>query len=128
MKEVAKTAHILSMVGEEDGLISKRGHRLTIGNVLRRNSIQKLRAYRYSKICKIAEQLTSHAKALVDLEGTIDVWVVNKTFPADRGAWFLAKYIVKIRVFGRAISKYLALHDNFRMRRFDQSKDSTTHK
>lgn len=38
---------------------------------------------------EVAEELAGETKALVDFEGTVDVGVVNETFPADSSTRFL---------------------------------------
>lgn len=62
-----------------------------VSDELRGNGVEKLRSDRDTKIGKIAQELSSKAETLVDLEGAVEVWVVDKTFPSDGGAWFLVK-------------------------------------
>lgn len=38
---------------------------------------------------QVAEELARDAETLVDLEGLVDVWVVDQTLPADSCAWLL---------------------------------------
>ena len=69
---------------EKEGLIG-----LTIGDILWRNGIKKFATNGYAKVCDVAQKLTSQAQTLVDLERTIDIGVINETFPSDGGARFL---------------------------------------
>jgi hypothetical protein len=63
---------------------------LTIGYVLWRDGVEQFAPDRYTHLCQIAQELTGSSKAFVDVEGTIDVWVVDETFPSHSCAWFLA--------------------------------------
>jgi hypothetical protein len=55
------------------------------------DGVEKLGSDRDTKACKIAQELTSKAETLVDLEGAVEVWVIDKTLPSDGRAWFLVK-------------------------------------
>ena len=39
--------------------------------------------------CEITEQFPTHSQTLVDLEGLVNVRVVDQAFPADSRTWFL---------------------------------------
>jgi len=60
-----------------------------ISNVLRRNRVEKLRSDGNAEVGEVAQELTRKTQTLVDLEGTIKVRVVDKTFPSNGSAWFL---------------------------------------
>jgi hypothetical protein len=78
---------------EERGARKERLIELTVGDILRRNGIKELATNRYAKVCDVAQKLTSQTQTLVDLEGTIDIGVINKTFPSDGGARFLSEIV-----------------------------------
>ena len=75
-----------------------RGGVLTVGDVLWGNGIEELRPNGNAEICQIAQQLASKTETLVDLEGAVDVGVVDKSFPSNGRAGFLHDVIEKIRV------------------------------
>ena len=58
-------------------------------DVLRGNSVKKLRTYGNAKMGEITKKLTPETKPLVYFERTIYGRIVDKTFPADRRARFL---------------------------------------
>ena len=58
---------------------------------MRADGVEKLEADRDAEVCEVAEELAGDAETLVDLEGTIDVRVVDEAFPANGGAWLLAE-------------------------------------
>jgi hypothetical protein len=60
-----------------------------VGDVLGRDSVEKLGSDGNAKVGKIAQELTGKTQTLVDLEGTVEVWVVDETLPSDGCAWFL---------------------------------------
>jgi len=60
-----------------------------IGNVLGRHRVEKLGSHRDAKAGEITQELTGKAETLVDLEGTVEVWIVDETLPSDSRAWFL---------------------------------------
>ena len=62
---------------------------LTIGDILGGNGIKELAANRYAKVCDVAQKLTSQTQTFVDLERSIDIGIINKTFPSDGGSRFL---------------------------------------
>jgi hypothetical protein len=57
--------------------------------VLRGNGIQKLRSDGNTQVSQVAEKLPCHTETLIDFEGTINVRVVDETFPSHSRAWFL---------------------------------------
>lgn len=61
-----------------------------VGDVLRRDGVQKLGSDGNTDVGKITQKLTSLAEAFVDLEGTIEVRIIDETLPSDGGAWFFA--------------------------------------
>jgi hypothetical protein len=40
-------------------------------------------------VCEVTKKFTGDAKTFVDLEGAIDVWVVDEAFPANSSPRFL---------------------------------------
>lgn len=62
-----------------------------VSNELGRDGVEELRSDRNTKVCEVAQELSSKAEALVDLEGAVEVWVINETLPPDGRAWFLVK-------------------------------------
>jgi len=81
----------------------KRTKVLTVGDILWWDGIEQLGTNGYAKVCEVAQKLTSQAQTLVDLERTIDIGVINKTFPSDGSPRFLQevvngqlKYVVEI--------------------------------
>lgn len=62
-----------------------------IGDVLRRDGIEELRSDGNTEVGKITQKLTSLAETLVDLEGPVEVRVVDETLPSDSRAGFLLK-------------------------------------
>jgi len=62
-----------------------------VGNVLGRDGVEKFGSDGNAEVGKVAQKLTSEAEALVNLEGPIEVWVINETLPSDSGAGFLLK-------------------------------------
>jgi len=62
----------------------------TVGDVLRRNSIEEFRTNRDPEISEITEQPTSGTKTLVDLETAIYIGIINESLPADGGTRFFA--------------------------------------
>lgn len=58
-----------------------------VSDVLRGDGVEKFRPNRDSKAGKVAQELPSKTKALVDLEGAIEVWIIDETFPPDGCAW-----------------------------------------
>ena len=63
--------------------------RLTIGNVLWRDCIEKLDANWDAKIGEITKEFPSSTEAFVDLERTVDIWIIDESFPSDSGPRFL---------------------------------------
>jgi len=63
---------------------------LTVGDVLRRNSIEEFTANRDTEISEITEQPTGGTKTLVDLETAIYIGIVDESLPADGGTRFFA--------------------------------------
>lgn len=62
-----------------------------VGNVLRRDSVQKLGSDGNADVGKIAQELTSLTETFVDLEGAIEVRIIDETLPSNGGAGFLMK-------------------------------------
>lgn len=62
-----------------------------VSDVLGRDSIEKFGSNRDAKVCEVAQELTGEAKTLVDLEGAIEVWVIDETLPSDSRPWFLGE-------------------------------------
>ena len=60
-----------------------------ICNVLRANRIEQFGANRDTKVSEVTEKLTSNSKSFVDVEGSVEVRVVDETFPAYCCSWFL---------------------------------------
>jgi len=60
-----------------------------VSNVLGGDSVEKLRSDGDAKVRKVAQELTSKTQALVNLEGSVEVWVIDETLPSDGCAWFL---------------------------------------
>ena len=58
-------------------------------DVLRGNSVKKLRANGNAKMGKVTKKLTRKMKSLVYLERTIDGRIIDEAFPANRRAGFL---------------------------------------
>ena len=62
-----------------------------VSDVLGRDSVEKLRSDGDAKAGKITQELASKAETLVDLEGAVEVRVIDETLPSDGRAWFLLK-------------------------------------
>ena len=62
-----------------------------IGNVLGGDGVEKLGSDRNAQVGKIAQELTSEAETFVDLEGPVEVWVIDETLPSDGRTGFLFK-------------------------------------
>lgn len=60
-----------------------------VSDVLGRDGIEELGSDGDTEVSEVAQELTSKAETLVDLEGAIEVGVVNETLPSDGCAWFL---------------------------------------
>lgn len=60
-----------------------------VSNVLGRDGVEKFGPDGDTEMGKIAQELTTNAQTLVDLERPVEVWVVDETFPPDSCAWFL---------------------------------------
>ena len=60
-----------------------------VGEVLRRDGIEELRADGNAQLCEAAQKLTGNAETLVDAEGAVDVGIVDEALPADSRARFL---------------------------------------
>ena len=58
---------------------------------LGRDRVEQLGADGHAHVREVAEQLPREPQALVDLEGAVDVRVVDQAFPADGCAWFLGE-------------------------------------
>jgi len=62
-----------------------------ISDVLGGDGVEKLGSDRNAQVGKIAQELTSEAETFVDLEGPVEVWVVDETLPSDSRTRFLFK-------------------------------------
>ena len=62
-----------------------------VGNVLRGDGVEQFRADGHAEAGEVAEQLARKAKTLVNLEGAVDVRVVDEPLPADSRARFLRR-------------------------------------
>lgn len=60
-----------------------------VGDVLGRDGVEELRADGDAEVRQVAQELAGDADALVDLEGAVDIGVVDQTLPADSRAGFL---------------------------------------
>ena len=60
-----------------------------VSDVLGRDGVKKLGSNGDTEVGKVAQEFTSEAQTLVDLERPVEVWVVDETFPSDGRAWFL---------------------------------------
>ena len=58
-------------------------------DVLRGNSVEKLRPNGDAKMGEVTKKLTPKTKSLVYLKRTIDGRIIDKAFPANRRARFL---------------------------------------
>jgi hypothetical protein len=55
----------------------------TVGKELRRNGIEHLGSNRQTLAGQVNEQLTRNAETLVNLEGVVDIGIVDETLPAN---------------------------------------------
>lgn len=60
-----------------------------ISQELGRDGVEQLTAHRDAHVGQFAEQSAGNAQALVDLEGAVDLWVVDEALPADGRAGLL---------------------------------------
>jgi hypothetical protein len=60
-----------------------------VGEILRHHRIQKLGAGRKAHLCDLQQELPRFAQTGLDVIAAVQVRVVDQTFPADGGAWFL---------------------------------------
>jgi len=60
-----------------------------VGDVLGGDSVEKLRSDGDADVRKVAQELTSKTQTLVDLERSVEVWIVDEALPSDGCAWFL---------------------------------------
>ena len=58
-----------------------------VGNILRRNQVQVFGGGRHAHFVDIGQELPCQAQALVDVETLVQVRVIDKSLPADGGAW-----------------------------------------
>lgn len=65
--------------------------RYEVSDVLGRDGVEKLRSDGDTEVGKVAQELTSEAQTLVDLERPVEIWIVDETFPSDGRTWFLMK-------------------------------------
>lgn len=61
----------------------------THGDVLWTDGVEKLGANRHSHVSKVHKQLATHLQTLVNFKCTVDIWVVDETFPANSRTRFL---------------------------------------
>lgn len=61
-----------------------------VSNILGRDGVEKLGANRDTKASEIAQELPGKSETLVNLEGAVEVWVIDKALPSDGCAWFLS--------------------------------------
>jgi len=59
-----------------------------ISDVLGRDGVEELGSHWDTKASEIAQELAGKAEALVDLEGAVEVRVIDETLPSDSRAWF----------------------------------------
>ncbi len=66
-----------------------RGPRDQVRQVLRHDRVERLGGSRHAEIGQPAEQLARGADALLDVEGVVEIRVVDQALPAHRGARLL---------------------------------------
>jgi len=62
---------------------------LTISDILRTNRVQQLGTHRHTQVREITQQLPRNPETFVDLEGAVNIRVVDEAFPADCCSGFL---------------------------------------
>lgn len=60
-----------------------------IGKELWGDGVEHFTGNRHAGRCQVAEELARYTEALVDLEGLVDIWVIDQPFPAHSRARFL---------------------------------------
>jgi hypothetical protein len=60
-----------------------------VGKELWGDGVEHLGGNWHAAAGEVTEELSADAETLVDLEGLIEVWVVDQTLPADGGTWLL---------------------------------------
>lgn len=60
-----------------------------VGDELRRDRVKELRADGNAEVGQVAQELPGGPQALVDLEGAVDVRIVDQALPADGCTGFL---------------------------------------
>ena len=60
-----------------------------ISNELGGDGVKKLRSNRNTKVGKIVLERARKVDTLVDLEGAVEVWIIDQTGPSNSCAWFL---------------------------------------
>ena len=60
-----------------------------VGDVLRRDRVEELGAGGHAHLGEVEQQVRARAQAVVDLEGAVEVRVVDQALPADGGARLL---------------------------------------
>ena len=61
-----------------------------ISNVLGANRIEQFGSDRDTEVGKVTEKLTGNSKSFVDVEGSVEVRVIDEAFPAYCCSWFLS--------------------------------------
>ena len=59
-----------------------------ISNELGGDGVKKLRSDRNTKVGKIVLEQARMVDTLVDLEGAVEVWIIDQTGPSNSRAWF----------------------------------------
>jgi len=62
-----------------------------VSDVLGRDGVEKLGSNGVTEASKVAQELTSKAQILVNLESSVEIWVIDEILPSDGRAWFLQK-------------------------------------
>ncbi len=73
---------------------TNRAPRDEVRDELRRDGIEEFAAGGNAEVGDVAEELAGEAETGVDLEGAVDVWVVDEAFPADGRTGFLHEWNV----------------------------------
>lgn len=60
-----------------------------VRDVLRADRIEQFRADGDAEMCEVAKELTGDTQTFVDVEGSVEVGVVDETLPADCCSGFL---------------------------------------
>src|SRR5919106_1002594 len=60
-----------------------------IGEILRRDHVEELAARGHAELIELEQQIAADAQSVVDLKATIEIGIVDESFPANRGARLL---------------------------------------